>query len=686
MYCVVFLVGAAMSAKIGIASDSQPLLIGDKERQSGLYILGLPRMGKSWLMVNMILQDIANGHGVFFLDPHGQAIEDIRDRYSYLKGLGLSVPYLLFDPEDPLASFGINPLHCIDVENIAERAHSFTRTKGVFDKLWKNTFEEKPWLQLVLQNTIYAFIENQGFTIAEFPLFFSDPSFRAYIVNNIRYNQQVKDYWLKDFASQSKHDQDEEMKAARTRLAIMLGHDFVLHILSQSETVLDFKEMIDDKRIILLKLSAFMSHESKKIIGTIVVNELLHAIKRRATTEQFCIFVDEFQNFASIDDFSILINQAPKFGIATTIAHHERFGQLDTDRGIIGATSSITNKILFQITARDAEEFAPEFAETPPTEKRLEEQYVISQNPVADLLRGHNDLEIRRFVTKYLRFLENKRDDIKADMEGAKFARMIELDTAAIYGAEAQEEGIAGPSHYASQLEAVSARQNALLTARMHSIKAAALHKKSNRLRVTMRELNRFLTEVMEGEKRAGEEAFSDFLNSLAAGYSALPEAFVETLSLYIKLSYGDSNTPRMIPFELGQKIALFSGETTLLANEAAGKTADKRRACEKEYKDYWWDRFYSRRKSARLRREEMKYVVAKAMAYRLDGGSNPYSFLSRWREGGGCRWGAARVVAEREGYGNNIACVYYENYYSGGWYEIDHFSPQMRPSKQMRG
>jgi hypothetical protein len=83
----------------------------------------------------------------------------------------------------------------------------------------------------------------------------------------------------------------------------------------------------------------------------------------------------------------------------------------------------------------------------------------------------------------------------------------------------------------------------------MHSINLAALHEKSNRLRVTMRELNRFLTEVMEGERRAGQEAFSGFLISLAAGYSALPEAFAETLGLYIKLSYGDNNTPRLIPF-----------------------------------------------------------------------------------------------------------------------------------------
>jgi hypothetical protein len=62
----------------------------------------------------------------------------------------------------------------------------------VFDKLWKDTFEEKPWLQLVLQNTIYAFIENPGYTLAEFPYFYRDSRFREAIASNTRFNHVVR--------------------------------------------------------------------------------------------------------------------------------------------------------------------------------------------------------------------------------------------------------------------------------------------------------------------------------------------------------------------------------------------------------------------------------------------------------------------------------------------------------------
>jgi hypothetical protein len=109
-------------------------------------------------------------------------------------------------------------------------------------------------------------------------------------------------------------------------------------------------------------------------------------------------------------------------------------------------------------------------------------------------------------------------------MEGVKFARMVHLDTAAFYGAEAQEEGVIGGSHISNQISAINARQTAVLSAKMHSVQLDALQKKSNLLRVTIRGLNRFLTEVMEGEKRPKQEAFADFLINLAASYSALPE------------------------------------------------------------------------------------------------------------------------------------------------------------------
>lgn len=133
-------------------------------------------------MVNLMINDRNTLNGIFFIDPHADAIDKL---LKHLDRFDLQNTILL-DPEDPHYSFGINLLECKNIAPMKARNDTFNRAKGVFDKPWKDTFEDKPWLQLILQNTIYAFIENQGYTLAEFPYFYRDSRFREAIVSNMR--------------------------------------------------------------------------------------------------------------------------------------------------------------------------------------------------------------------------------------------------------------------------------------------------------------------------------------------------------------------------------------------------------------------------------------------------------------------------------------------------------------------
>jgi hypothetical protein len=99
--------------------------IGDIERRSGLYMLGKMGMGKSALAVNIALQDIANGHRVFFLDPHGEAITDLLRRGDYLT---LQLLGTGFDVEDEEYSCGINLLHCENVASIRARNATYKKS------------------------------------------------------------------------------------------------------------------------------------------------------------------------------------------------------------------------------------------------------------------------------------------------------------------------------------------------------------------------------------------------------------------------------------------------------------------------------------------------------------------------------------------------------------------------------
>src|SRR5918997_2785656 len=335
------------SVILGHAVDTgKPIYLGDIERRSGFYILGKSGMGKTSLMENMAVQDIKNGHGVFFLDPHGDAVNDIVLRLPSTREQDV----IILDPTHKTHAFGINLTSCKDVSDLHERSMAYNRAYGIFEQIWHAEFRERPWLQLITSHTLKVFIENQDYTLAEVPRFLRDEIFRNDLVKNVKYNWEARDFWQYEFAQQRARDQEDKTDPTRTRLYILLAHEYIRDIIGQVKTTLDFSTIMRENKIVLLKLPANLSEDVKRFIGTILINDLLLAILTRPSERrhQFSVFVDEFQNFVASGSVDILITQARKFGIATTIAHQERFGQFSENQKIMGATATAANKVFFE--------------------------------------------------------------------------------------------------------------------------------------------------------------------------------------------------------------------------------------------------------------------------------------------------------------------------------------------------
>jgi hypothetical protein len=595
---------------IGRSTDTgHDLALGDIERRSGLYVLGKPGMGKTTLLVNLILKDIAHGHGVFFLDPHGDAVDDILKRSDSPR---LLTEVVELDPQHPTHTFSINLLACKDIASWRAREDTYARARAVFWKLFEND-DQATWLPLVLQNTLYAFIESPGYSLADVPEFLDNPDFRNHILSQVKYNTPASDFFRKAF-------HPRQAQPLRDRLSLLLGHPPVRHIVGQPTTTVDFAQMMQERKILLIKLSANLAPDQKRFIGMILVSELLQAVRARGELppeerHQFCIFVDEFQNFVSSEDFAALINEGRKFAVATTIAHQERYGQLAGNRALLGATAAAANKVYFQLASEDARELALDFARTPPTEPRLEPQLVISQNPISDLLRGHANPQIRGFVTRYLRPLQERLEDIKADMDEERLFRDDQRDLAALDRVEGQMEALRyGGNPYAALQRVMSS----LLFARAKTAHLFRLHQSAKELRSVIRGLNRFLSAIMEGNITHGQEQFSQFLIGITRvrEFSLVPEQYASVLELYISLQYGDPATPQAIPFNLAQSRGLFSREVMALKSQALSTTEHERltfRAtfiAEEDQHRAWW-RKSRKETAARDRLRAMKGQIA---------------------------------------------------------------------------
>jgi hypothetical protein len=415
------------SVVIGTDTETgEEVRIGDSERRSGLLVFGRPRTGKTALLVNLMLQDIQNGHGLFFLDPYGDAITELLNRGEESR---LLHDLRLLDPTDPALSFGINLLACRDLTSLRERTAAYERAYRVFEHLWGDTWGQ--WSQLIVGNTLSVFLENPEYTLAEVPLFLTNADFRNHLVNNVTYNPDAADFWRYEFGARPKREQLEQIQAALTRVRTLFGHPHVRHIIGQRKTTIDLTKVMEERRIVLVRLPARLAPDIKKFIGTILMSELLQAIRNRPEGKggQFCIFLEEFQDFIATEDVTTLLVQAdsprdivsrifgfeknPDFGIALTLSHAERSSQLaenpmvtfselfetlfgefsggqETEEGegqdfgideaiaheqrsgqftdkqkLLGTTAAPMNKIVFQVTAQDAEVLAPEFVQSP---------------------------------------------------------------------------------------------------------------------------------------------------------------------------------------------------------------------------------------------------------------------------------------------------------------------------------
>jgi type IV secretory pathway TraG/TraD family ATPase VirD4 len=306
---------------LGSGSETRNIVrLSDVERRSGLYILGRMGRGKTSLIKTLIEQDMANGHGVFFLDPHGDAVEELQTRIpSHRKD-----DVIVLDPSDEHFSFGVNPLACPDPNNMTERSRTYAQAIDIFKKLFANiqTEELDILLNHYLRNSFFPLIANQGYTLLDIPLLLEEKHFRDVLLQNappLTVPLEVERFWHNTFDRLRSDKQREEIASTERRLDPFGDFGEIRHIVGQSTSTLNFSTIMQERKILFVKLKKTLPGDAWRIIGTILVSNLVHAVRHReqlpeAERHQFCIFVDEFQNFASSDDFAVLFTEARKYG------------------------------------------------------------------------------------------------------------------------------------------------------------------------------------------------------------------------------------------------------------------------------------------------------------------------------------------------------------------------------------
>jgi hypothetical protein len=333
-----------------------------EDRRLHMYILGRTGMGKTTLLLNMILNDIHSNEGVCFIDPHGDAVETLLD---YIPSFRLK-DVIYFNPADTEYPIPLNVLGQVE----PQKKHLLVSSLiSIFRKLYAEYWQHRQ--EHILRNCILALLEQQGQkTLVDVYTLLSDWRYRKAVVEEVK-DPIVKSFWKNEFPKYLYQYKGEALAPIQNKLGAFLTVPLVRNIVGHEESKIDFREVIDEGKILLANLAkGRLGEDISSFLGSLIITKIqLAAMSRIDVPERerrdFYLYVDEFQEFVASETFEGILSEARKYRLCLVLAH-QYIGQLDEElrKAIFGNVGTI---IAFPVGPENGEslqkEFYPEFTQ-----------------------------------------------------------------------------------------------------------------------------------------------------------------------------------------------------------------------------------------------------------------------------------------------------------------------------------
>ena len=343
--------------------EKKEIRLSTEDRRRHVYVIGSTGMGKSVFMRNIAYQDMLDGRGFAFIDPHGDVVEELLsmvpkeriDDVIYFDPGDMENPigmnmfeFQTADQKDFIVQEGINMLY-----SLYDPGHT-----GIFGPRGEHMFRNAALLLMSDPN---------GASFIDIPRVFIDPEF---VKAKLQYvtDRQVYDYWTKEFpASQKSNDAGEVTTWFVSKWGPFISNQMMKNVLGQTKSGFNIRDIMDNKKILLVNLSkGKMGELNSKLLGMIFVMKFQAAAMSRVDTPEdqrndFCLFVDEFQNF-STESFESILSEARKFRLNLIVAN--QFMTQLTDKIREGVLGNVGTIVAGRLGVTDAELIEKVFAPT----------------------------------------------------------------------------------------------------------------------------------------------------------------------------------------------------------------------------------------------------------------------------------------------------------------------------------
>ncbi len=345
--------------------EEKKIFMSEADRQRHFYVIGQTGTGKSTLLKNMIVQDIQRGNGVCMIDPHGIDILDVLsmvppERYDDV---------IYFDPSYTARPMALNMLE-YDERYPEQKTFVVNELFNIFQKLYGAVPESMgPMFEQYFRNATMLVIEDPttGSTLLDVSRVLSDKAYRQLKLSHCK-NPVIVQFW-REVAEKAGGEGAlaNIVPYITSKFDVFLANDFMRPIVAQEKSVFNFRQIMDEKKILLVNLAkGRLGDINANLIGLILVGKILMATLSRVDSfgqelPSFYFYIDEFQNVTT-DSISTILSEARKYKLSLNVAHQfiAQLGEGIRD-SVFGNVGSMA---VFRVGSDDAEYLEKQFAPT----------------------------------------------------------------------------------------------------------------------------------------------------------------------------------------------------------------------------------------------------------------------------------------------------------------------------------
>jgi hypothetical protein len=358
--------------------------LADQDRARHMYVVGQTGTGKSTFLENLALQDMLDGRGFAFVDPHG----DTAERLLSMVPKERTEDIIYFSPADMDYPLGLNvfEFHSDDQKDFLIQ-EAINMLYKLYDPQRQGIIG--PRYEHLFRNAALAVMADPaGGTFVDIPKLFRDPAFVEQKLKHVK-DPNVIEFWRKEMPQSQRSSEFGEVTSwFVSKFGAFLSNEMMRNIIGQTKSAFDLREVMDEGKILLVNLSRGRTGDlNSKLLGMIFVMKFEAAAMSRADMPEelrrdFCLYVDEFQNF-STESFADILSQARKYHLNLIVANQFTTQLKEEIRdAVFGNVGSL---ISFRVGTSDAELLSKKFA---PVFDLDDLQFLPNYNTVVTMMIG----------------------------------------------------------------------------------------------------------------------------------------------------------------------------------------------------------------------------------------------------------------------------------------------------------